>query len=175
MKHRKTSLILLLILVPVLGWFLMDFLLTSWYAPTVSPRYFPPGDVQTQQTIIKDADSTGSALLLKSTEQPQYFLYEPSRNSTRNADENEWEKSQEKEIDCWEQSTPDDYAGPSYGHYVLNAKRSPDNSKIAVLSAYGPKLPGISLGLGGAEKIWGTRYLEIKENPGFSNIQKPVR
>jgi len=175
---RKTTIILVALAVVFCGWYFEDFFLTAGYAPGNQFASSPPTMSETQTTLIKDADSTGKSLLLKASDHSQFFLYDPSKQIIRNATSEEWEMSSEKELDCWEQSTPDDYSGISYGHYLLTAKKSPDSTKIAILSAYGPRTPEIlsfpGLG-GGGGRIWGTRYLEIKSFPEYEPIGKPIR
>ena|SRR5215204_815925 len=177
MNKRKFAITLLTVLaIVILLWCFQDSLLTDGYAASISPDFVPPAKNEAQMLILKNADPSGKILLLKTTPPLQFFAYDSSSRSISETDLGTWEKSQEGELDCWEQFPADDYVGGSYGHYILNAKRSLDNLHIAVLSAYGPSLPGLSLhpGLGGADKIWGTRYLEIKETSGFSTVGRPV-
>lgn len=179
MKKRKFAITLSLLGVLAIGiliWYFQDSLLTDGYAASIFPDFVPPAKNEPQMVIQKYADPAGKILLLKTTPPLQFFAYDSSSKSIKSTDHETWEKSQERELDCWEQYATDEYVGPSYGHYILNAKRSLDDIQIAVLSAYGPSLPGISLhpGLGGADKIWGTRYLEFKETSGSSTIGKPV-
>ena len=189
MKKRIIKITLLVLLLIFAGWYLQDFVLTSGYAPSKRPEFIfspplAPGEVrilpmpsnEPEIMLIKNLDSTGKVLLFKTGEYPQFYRYDPAKRVIETVDSREWDESREKELDCWEQSTPDVYPGPSYGHYVLVAKRSPDNSKIAVLSAYGPKSPiegGFFFGGGG--KIFGTRYLEIRNVADSESIRRPVR
>lgn len=177
MNKRKVVLASLSALfVVILIWYFQDILLTDGYASSVIPDFVPPAKNEVQVLVLKNADPTGKTLLLKTTPQLQFFAYDSSSKLISETDHGTWEKSQERELDCWEQYPAHDYVGRSYGHWILNARRSLDNNQIAVLSAYGPSLPGFSLhpGLGAADKIWGTRYLEFKETSGFSTIGKPV-
>jgi hypothetical protein len=178
MNKRKVALTLLSVLVVmVLIWYFQDSLLTDGYAASIFPDFVPPAENEAQILILKNADPTGKILLIKTSPRLQFLAYDSSSKSINATDQKTWKRSQEQELDCWDQSTPDDYGGRSYGHYILNAKYSPDNNRIAVLSAYGPSLPGSSLhpGLGGADKIWGTRYLEIKETSGLLTVGRPIR
>lgn len=65
----------------------------------------------------------------------------------------------------------------AYGGYALTASESPGKSMLAVVSAYGPRGPNVGwIGLGGGGKVFGQRYLEIKENdPNRRTIGNPIR
>jgi len=191
MKKRHIKIILLVLpLIIFAGWYLQDLVMTSCYARSKRPEFIfspplEPGEVrilpepsnEPEIMLIKNLDPIGKVVLFKTGENPQFFRYDPAKRVIETVDSREWDESREKELDCWEQSTPDVYSGPSYGHYILVAKRSPDNSKIAVLSAYGPKMQSIFSfpGLGGSERIWGTRYLEIRNVADNESIRRPVR
>jgi len=188
MKKRNINIILLVLLLIIAGWYLQDVVLTSGYAPSKRPEFIfspplEPGEVrilpepsnEPEIMLIKNLDPTGKVVLFKAGENPQFFRYDPAKGVIETVDSKEWDESREKELDCWEQSTPDVYSGPSYGQYILVAKRSPDNSKIAVLSAYGPKSPISGFIFGGGGKIFGTRYLEIRNVADNESIRRPVR
>lgn len=163
-------------LAALLCWYFQDIVRTNGYAVSVKPENVRPETSETQILIIKNADASGNTLLLQSTDRPQFFLYDPSKKSIEKSDWTAWKSSQERELDCWEQSTYDDYSGPSYGYYIFAAKKSPDGSKIAVLSAYGPKLPDTNgMFFGGTGLTLGTRYLEIRNTSGNELFGKPVR
>ena len=163
------------IFVSAVAWIFQDYVFTAGVAPAFRPDYAPATGSETQLMVIKNVDGENASLLLKSTERPQFFLYRPSGNIER-VGRNEWARSSQRELDCWEQSTPDSYTGSSYGHYVLNAKLSPDGRRIAVLSAYGPKFPDSGgFIFGGTGRILGTRYLEIRETQDNRIVGKPFR
>lgn len=165
------------LLISILGWLLEDFFLTSGYAPSAYPGYSPPVKSLTQVVLIKNADQSGQALLFKVNEDPSFFRYDPTSRVIDEVDPSSWEASTEKEIDCYERSGYDEYSGSSYGHYILGANMSPDKTKIAVLSAYGPKYESPRFGplYGGDETIRGSRYLEIRSLPSNERLQKPAK
>ena len=64
----------------------------------------------------------------------------------------------------------------TYGKYALAMSYSPNKTKLAVISAYGPKGPTGGFIFGGGYRIFGQRYLEIKENTAnYPTISKPIR
>ena len=171
---RNTSIIVLLALAMVFcGWYFEDVFLTAGYAPS-----FRPGLATTSETslLIKNRNAAGDGLLLRPRGHEDVFLYDVSKKLIQKVNSEEWEQSDEKELICFGLS--DEYSGSSYGHYVLTSHKSPDNTRIAVVSAYGPRAPEVLSfpGLGGGEgRIMGTRYLEVRKLPENELVGRPVR
>jgi hypothetical protein len=176
MKRRPLVIIPALVLAVFFGWLLEDYFLTSGYAPSAYPGYSSPVISYTQVMLIKNADQAGQVLLFKVNEDPRFFRYDPAKHMIDEVPSTGWQESKEKELDCWEQSTYDGYSGPIYGSYLLGTKNSPDNTKTAVLSAYGPKYSGLSWpGLGSTETIHGSRYLEIRSLANNERMRRPAK
>ena len=175
-RGRKFVVIVGILIAVLLSWYFQDLFLTAGYAPFFSPHIAPPVVSEKQVMLIKNADAAGSSLLLKYGENPQFFLYNSSKRVIEVSNSSQWDESKEPELDCWDQSTPDDYTGSIYGHYLLSSKRSPDGAKIAIVSAYGPRSPEHEgMFTGGGERVFGSRYLEIRSLPRLELIGWPYR
>lgn len=129
--------------------------------------------------LVRRVSPNGN-LLLKLLNEKEVFEYDISHKSVAKVDEQIWLKASEKVAVCYphqaigEENRVGKYN--SHGKYALAAVTSPDKTKIAVVSAYGPKTPSLGLIFGGGDKIWGQRYLEIKENsPNYQTLGKPFR
>jgi hypothetical protein len=124
----------------------------------------------------------GGPLLLKVLNEEPIVRYHFDTERSEKSDLASWQSATEPVTVCGgsfsvapeEEVTKYD----TYGKYALDGAYSASNARLAIISAYGPKMPSFSLipGLGGGRNIWGQRYLEAKNGqPPFANLRKPIR
>lgn len=177
---KKMSVFLLLITAAVLAlfvWSIKDVLATESVLPV-----FKMSDkiVYDKLLLIRRTVPNGN-LLLKLLNEKTIFQYDIDRKSVSEVGEQVWNNAAEKVSVCGrvpETNESGERNLNAYGKYVLAVTDSPRRTKTAVVSARGPKGPNISLlfPLGGGGKIWGNRYLEIKENrANYPTDGKPFR
>jgi hypothetical protein len=124
--------------------------------------------------------SPNGDILLKRLREKTVYQYDLRRKTAAEVGEDVWNNATEKISVCegFSENQTDGGKYTTYGKYILAANDSPDKTRTAVLSAYGPKIKNISLMpfLGGGYTIYGTRYLEIKKaSENYKNIGKPFR
>lgn len=129
--------------------------------------------------LIRRTSSNGN-LLLKILNEDSIYYFDFAANQVSKVDKSIWDQSIEKVAICDHSISiypRKNSKYDPYGKYALSAAESPSKEKVAVLSAYGPQGPAGGLIFGGGEgRIFGTRYLEIKENSGsFRTIGRPRR
>ncbi|HEX8277984.1 MAG TPA: hypothetical protein VF540_04785 [Segetibacter sp.] len=138
-----------------------------------------------------------NVLLLKHTIGEGIYSFNPNLYKTEKSSEKEWLDAQGKITVCHDQrwsrqqvfnvdnhnykllswgDNPVIYE--SYGKYALDAVVSPTKTKVAILSAYGPKKPFFKIGFifgGPDDKIYGQRYIQIMDLDTKEYIGKPVK
>jgi hypothetical protein len=134
------------------------------------------------KSVLLRRTSLNGHLLIKIFNEDIVYRWDLNRGTGERVDRSLWDRSQEDITVCGDsrQIGREKETFDTYGRYLLSSHPSPREGMVAVVSAYGPKgpaMPGLIFGLGGGEgRIFGTRYLEIKENrPGFPTIGRPIR
>ena len=156
----------------------------------------PTIPIEIRPSVFLRTDASSGLLLLKHKYGTVVYMFDPATQKISEISEDEWEKSTGEITQCREQlpgdynqkvqfTTYPDYAATlsskkihTYGRYVLFATESPTRSKVALLSAAGPRSgPGISIifGLGGSDpEVKGQKYVQIMDlNSGI--VGEPVR
>lgn len=177
---KKMSVFLLLIIAVILAgfvWWAKDSFTTEKTLPLfrMSDKTAGYGEF----LLVRRLSPNGN-ILLKKSEEKTIYQYDVRRKTASEAGEDVWGSATEKIFVCEAISDNQADSGKytTYGKYILAANDSPDKTKTAVLSAYGPKVPNIGVipFLGGGYRIFGTRYLEIKKaSDDYKNIGKPYR
>lgn len=159
-----------------------------WLVRDVFTTENPPAVFRMSNKILYDKlllirrNAPNGNLLLKILNEKTVFQYDIDKKIASEIDERNWNEATEKISICQgtvgvgEENENGKYN--TYGKYALAANISPNKTKIAVISAYGPKGPNFGLMpfMGSGGKIWGTRYLELKENTAtYPTVRKPIR
>lgn len=163
-------------LVLVFAWLIKD----NFFTEKPSPVFSMSDKILYNKLLLIRRISPNGNLLLKLLNEKEVFEYDINRKSVAEVDEQVWLNASEKVSVCYPHQgiRQENRVGKynSYGKYALAAAASPDKTKTAVVSAYGPKTPTVGLIFGGGDKYWGQRYLEIKENsPEYQTLGKPFR
>lgn len=134
--------------------------------------------------LLRTTSGRSPNLLIKHSRSGIVYLYDTSTKNIQPTSEDEWNKvggeasvcrrqiggdynKMINVMDTWRDHTIK-YAGgdlKTYGRYALTATESPTHTRVAVLSAYGPRkpsFPGLIPGLGGSEPaVYGRRYVQV--------------
>jgi hypothetical protein len=166
-----------------IGWFLQDNVFTDGFLSTHSLRR-TEGRIEPlyDRLLLVRRESAGGPLLLKVLNEDIVVRYRFDTNRSEPVDSRAWHAATGTVAICQNsfQTQTEEEVGKyqTYGKFALNGAFSRSGGKLAVISAYGPKMPGISLfpGLGGGRNIWGQRYLEVKDGkPPYTNLRKTIR
>lgn len=156
------------------GWLQGHQLLPMKNNSSLSPAY--------EKLLLLRREWKGGPLLLKVLNEEPVVRYHFDTERSDKVDLANWQSATEPITVCGGSFTTSSEEEVSkyhtYGKYALDGAFSPSGAKLAVVSAYGPKMPSFSFipGLGGGRNIWGQRYLEAKNGqPPFENLRKPIR
>ena len=168
----------------ILGWwFIKDGFLTEGPLRTYSMQPVP-GEVKFfyDKLLLVRRESANGPLLLKVLNEDLVVRYGFDTRQVQRVQVADWHAASGRITICGDgfPIPEEDETGKynSYGKYARLGAYSKDQSKLAMISAAGPKGPSISLipGLGGGPAIYGSRYLEIKSGVHpFTNLQIPIR
>jgi hypothetical protein len=170
-------------LMTVIWWFVKDNFLTD--GPLRLHLLQPvPGPMEffSDKLLLLRKETANGPLLLKVLDEDLVVRYRFDTRQMERAEVADWHAATERIKICRggfgipENDETGKYN--TYGKYARLGSYSEDRSKVAIISAAGPKGPSISLipGLGGGPGIYGSRYLEIKSgDQPFANLRGPIR
>lgn len=172
----------MLVLLTISSLVLFFFWLTKDAFTTENPpAVFSMSDkiLYNKMLLIRRSSPNGN-LLLKILDEKTIFQYDINQKSVSKVGERVWSNATEKVSICQGSSAMSEKTEVgkynTYGKYALVMNDSPNKAKLAIISAYGPKVPTVGFIFGGGYRIFGQRYLEIKENiTKYPTIAKPIR
>jgi hypothetical protein len=150
------------------------------------------------QLLLRRETTTGGALLLKRTDIPTVYRYDPAKRALDSVTDAEWQQATGAIRNCQyympnapyppPRVTPraivtinnrqrkllvDQREVPTAGGYPLSSEYSPSERWVSVVSATGPAIPSL-IPMGG-DWTWGQRYHEILSLPDGTRVGKAIK
>jgi hypothetical protein len=143
-----------------------------------------------EQLMLRRASENGGPLLLKYSNQPVVYKYDPLRQDLTAVTDDEWEHAHGRIAECSKQFSPSplilkidaqknrliakERVVPTAGRTPLGLTESPGGKWVAVLSAEGFKWPSL-LPFEGSNGASGQYYHQLMSLPDAAATGKPIR